>query len=210
MPKKEIFDLYFCEYDSWFEEHEKIYRCELQAIRQILPPFSKGLEIGVGTGRFAAPLGIQVGIEPSKNMAKIAKERGIEVVEGVAEELPFDDESFDLVLMVTTICFVEDIDKSLEEAKRVLRPDGHLVLSFVDRDSPLGRFYEEHKEKSRFYQAATFYSKKEIFQLLKKHGIVLEKCNEALFGDRLDNLRCEIYDGCKKGGAFITLVGAIR
>ncbi len=206
MPKSAIFDKLFSEYDRWFDEHDQIYRCELEALRRVVPSFQKGLEVGAGTGRFAAPLGIQIGVEPSAQMATIAKERGIEVVPGVAEALPFADKSFDLVLMVTTICFVDDIDKSFEEAKRVLTDDGYLVIAFVDRDSPLGRFYEANKAKSRFYKAATFYSKKDIFKLLKRHGFVLERCNEALFGENLATLRCEIYEGCKKGGAFLSLV----
>ena len=206
MPKSEIFEKLYSDYDRWFDEHDAIYRCELEALRQLLPPFTKGLEVGVGTGRFAAPLGIQVGVEPSPKMAAIARKRGIEVVPGVAEALPFRDKSFDLVLMVTTICFVDDIDKSFQEAKRVLTDDGHLVIAFVDRDSPLGRFYEAHKDESRFYKEATFYSKKDIFTLLKRHGFILKRCNEALFGESLEALRCEIYEGCKKGGAFLTLI----
>ncbi len=206
MAKTELFDKNYAYYDRWFDEHDQIYRCELEALRRVLPPFRKGLEVGVGTGRFAAPLGIQVGVEPSAQMAAVAKKRGIEVVPGVAEALPFADKSFDLVLMVTTICFVDDIDKSFEEAKRVLADDGHLIIAFVDRDSPLGKFYEAHKAKSRFYKEATFYSKKDIFKLLKSHGFVLKRCNEALFGESLEALRCKIHDGCKKGGAFLSLV----
>jgi SAM-dependent methyltransferase len=50
-----------------------------------------GVEIGVGTGLFAVPLGILIGVEPSPRMAELARYRGIEVLENVAEELPFAD-----------------------------------------------------------------------------------------------------------------------
>jgi hypothetical protein len=56
-----------------------------------LPKSGTGVEIGVGTGRFAEPLGIRVVIEPSKAMRRMAQKRGIEVIDGVAESLPFDD-----------------------------------------------------------------------------------------------------------------------
>jgi hypothetical protein len=52
----------------------------------MLPEGGTGIEIGVGTGRFAAPLGIKVGVEPARAMGEIARrERGIEVVAGVLE-----------------------------------------------------------------------------------------------------------------------------
>ncbi|SMC08807.1 class I SAM-dependent methyltransferase [Nitratiruptor tergarcus] len=206
MPKEKLFEKNFEYYDRWFDEHDKIYQTELKAIKKILPPFKKAVEIGVGTGRFAAPLGITLGVEPSHNMAHIAKQRGIEVIEAQAEDLPFADKSFDLVLMVTTICFVDDIDKTLQEAKRILTDDGYLLIAFVDRDSELGKMYEKNKDKSRFYKEATFFSKKEILKLLKKHGFIVEKCTEALFGSDLKHLNFEIYDGCKKGGAFLSLL----
>lgn len=206
----DLFEKNYQYYDTWFEEHETIYDCEIEAIKRILPPFRKGIEIGVGTGRFAMPLGIKIGVEPSKNMAEIARQRGIEVIDGVAESLPLPDKSFDLILMVTTICFVDDINKTLQECRRVLQDGGYLVIGFVDRNSALGRLYEANKDKSRFYKEATFYGKKEVFALLKRYCFVLERCSEALFGNTLQDLKCKIYDGCKKGGAFLTLVARKR
>ncbi len=205
MPKSQLFDLNFQAYEAWFDHHQKIYETELKVIRRLLPPFERALEVGVGTGRFAAPLGIQEGVEPSQKMATIAKERGIDVKEGVAEALPYPDKSFDLVLMVTTICFVDDPLKALQEAHRVLKPHGKLLLAFVDKESPLGRFYESNKDKSRFYKEATFFSKKEIFKLLKEANFVLEACNESLFGENLEHLKLDLHEGCKKGGAFLVL-----
>ncbi len=205
MAKERLFERYFQEYDRWFDEHDQIYQTELQAIRKLLPPFRKGLEIGVGTGRFAAPLGIDKGVEPSQKMAALAKKRGIDVVFGTAEDLPFENRSFDLVLIVTTICFVDDPKKMLQEAYRVLRDDGRLILAFVDKESPLGQFYQKNQDKSRFYKDATFFGKKEVFDLLEETGFVVEACNESLFGPDLEHLTFQIEDGCEKGGAFLVL-----
>jgi len=205
MPKSALFDRNYEAYEAWFDRHQDIYETELTAIKKLLPPFERALEVGVGTGRFAAPLWIKEGVEPSRKMAAIAQKRGIEVKEGVAEALPYEDERFDLVLMVTTICFVDDPLKALQEAHRILKPDGRLLLAFVDKESPLGKLYERNRHKSRFYSEATFFSKKEIFKLLKEAGFVLEACNESLFGEDLEHLQLKIYDGCKKGGAFLVL-----
>ena len=205
MSKEKIFDKFYIYYDKWFDEHHKIYETELKAIKKILPTFKDGLEIGVGTGRFAAPLGIKYGVEPSENMAKIAQKRGIKTVTGFAENLPFEDKRFDLVLIVTTICFVEDPLKMLKESYRVLKDNGRVIIAFVDKDSELGKFYEKNRDKSRFYKEAIFFSKKEVLDLLKKCGFVLEECNESLFGPDLEHLELKTIEGCKKGGAFLVL-----
>jgi len=93
------------EYDAWFEVHACAYESEVLAVRSLLPRVGTGLEVGVGTGRFALPLGITVGVEPTHAMASIARQRGIEVYESSAEELPFANESFDFVVMVTRYAF---------------------------------------------------------------------------------------------------------
>lgn len=168
MGKIEPFENYTGEYEDWFERNKFVYLSELEAIRSQVPKSGYGLEIGVGSGRFAAPLGIKLGIEPSKKMREIAKERGIEVIAGVAEALPFPDTQFDFALMVTTICFLDDIERALQEAYRVLKPDGCLIVGFIDKESPLGRLYQRHKEDSVFYRVATFYSVAEVITHLQK------------------------------------------
>ncbi len=62
-------------YEAWFSRHEAAYLSELLAVRALLPWEGRGLEIGVGTGRFSAPLGVEVGIDPSKAMLSYSIER---------------------------------------------------------------------------------------------------------------------------------------
>jgi ubiquinone/menaquinone biosynthesis C-methylase UbiE len=103
---------------------------------------------------FAAPLGITIGVEPSSRMRKRAESRGIRVLEGVAESLPFPDACFDFALMVTTICFLDDAAKAFRETARVLRAGGVFVIGFVDKDSALGLIYQQRREQNRFYRQA--------------------------------------------------------
>lgn len=84
-----VFEQHAREYDRWFEEHVYAYESEVLAVRNLLPRSGARLEVGVGTGRFALPLGITVGVEPAHAMASIARQRGIRVYEARAEELPF-------------------------------------------------------------------------------------------------------------------------
>ena len=198
-----LFDNLVSEYEEWFENHPEIYKEEIKIIKALLPS-GKGMEVGVGTGRFAAPLGIKFGIEPSKKMAEIARERNIEVVEITAEEMDFSNE-FDFILMVTTICFVENPLKTVQNCYKALKKGGYLLIAFVDLDSPLGKFYEKNKEKSKFYKYATFFTKENIINLMKKVGFRDFECKENLYGDSLDNLKFEINE-CN-GGAFKVIRG---
>lgn len=159
------------EYEEWFEKNHFAYYSELQAVREQLPKSGEGLEIGVGTGRFAAPLRVEFGVEPSSRMREIAKHKGIKVASGVAESLPFANAQFDFVLMVTTVCFLDDIDAAFRETHRVLRRTGRFIVGFVDSDSPLGKLYEKNKRDSKFYGIATFYSVDEIVSHLKRAGL---------------------------------------
>jgi len=187
MAKTGPFDRHSREYGNWFSEHGFVYQSELKAVGHLLPAGGEGLEIGVGSGRFAAPLGIRIGVEPSRAMRTLARSRGIEVHDGVAECLPFPDGRFDYVLMVTTLCFVDDVDRSFQEARRVLRNGGSFVIGFVDRDSPLGAIYQARKRHHPFYREATFYGTAEVLSLLERHGFPDAQVVQTVFG-RLDDI----------------------
>lgn len=166
MIKVTPFDAYHQCYDNWFLRHTAAWQSELLAVRALLPWKGLGLEIGVGTGRFAGPLGIMVGIDPSRNMLNYALQRGIAVVQGKAEALPFQANCFDYVLSVTTLCFVDDVSKALSEVHRVLMPGGELVIGFIDRSSKLGQGYLKYQTENVFYQNVKFFSAIEVEQLL--------------------------------------------
>ena len=87
------FDQHALDYDAWFDENPNIFQSELLAIQLAIPENRVGMEVGVGTGRFAQALGIKLGIEPSENMAKVAEQRGIKVLKAFAENIPLEDSS---------------------------------------------------------------------------------------------------------------------
>ena len=192
-------------YDQWFDKNRYAYESEVLALKRFIPPEGKGVEIGVGTGRFAAPLGIRVGVEPAKAMAEAARKRGIAVYEAKAENLPFGAESFDFVLMVTTICFLENPVQALKEVRRVLVPGGHLIIGMIDKDSFLGRLYESRKMESLFYKNANFYSVKEVLHWLEQLEFVSVRVCQTIFRNPEEISAVESDKDDYGEGAFVVI-----
>jgi ubiquinone/menaquinone biosynthesis C-methylase UbiE len=111
--------------------------------------FGDALEIGSGTGYFSLNL-MQLGvierltatdISPGmlEQLASTAAALGLDEVTTVtteAEELPFEDESFDLVLGHAVLHHIPDLDRAFAEFKRVLRPGG--AIAFAGEPSRYG------------------------------------------------------------------------
>ena len=123
MARTEPFDKYLGEYEKWFAESRCVHESEIEAVRHFVPAGKKGIEIGIGTGRFAVLFHIQEGVEPSGSMRDYSTQLGLNVIEGTAQKLPLEDESDDFAL------------------RRVLKPGGSFIVGLVDKDSPLGPIY---------------------------------------------------------------------
>lgn len=203
-----VFEEYYKEYEEWFNKNKAVYESELLMLKKVVPPNKRGIEIGVGSGRFAHPLGIKEGIEPSHEMAKIAKERGIEAHYGYAEKLPIKDEEYDFVLIAVTICFVADPKKTLQEINRILKPGGEVIVAIVDKNSPIGKEYLNKKEKNKFYRNVTFFSEEEIEGLLNDAGFKIKSIYQTLFGNSAKSINepQQAREGHGEGG-FVAVVG---
>lgn len=201
------FDDHSGRYDNWFEKHEKIYESELEAVKEAVPSNGKGLEVGVGSGRFSQPLSIDFGLDPSQRMLHMAKKRGTKVVKGVGEKMPFRDSSFDYVLIVTTICFFDDPLKALKESARVLKADGSVIVGFIDKDSQVGKIYQKKKEENIFYKDAEFFNVEEVIALLNNVGFSKLSFFQTIF----DDLQKAELEEPKKGdgeGSFVVVRGS--
>ncbi len=191
MKAKEVFDRLAFRYDRWYEKPfgKSVYRLEVESIRMLLPPFDRGLEVGVGTGRFASALGIQFGLDVSLAELLIARGRGVNVVLGDAHGMPFPQDVFDLELIVVSICFFEHPEIVLKEVSRTLSPGGYMILGLVLEESPWARFYMEKGRKGHpFYSIARFYSFSRMREMLSSAGFVVDAVVstllEAPFEDR--------------------------
>ena len=167
-------------YDKWYDTHPSLYQTEIKALEKVMPS-GWGLEIGVGTGRFASPLSVRYGLDPSFNMLKLSKQRNINVIQGFGENLPFKNESFHFVLIVFTIELVDDPPRFLKEAVRTLKKDGTLILGITDRNSLWGEFYAKKAAKGESYAGFHFLTPEEILEIFKNIDLEFEEAFQTLF-----------------------------
>ncbi len=165
MEAGRIFDRLAERYDSWYDRNPDLFEAEVKTVH---PPSSPSLEIGCGSGRFMQWLGIDVGVDVSASMLEIARRRGSEVALADGSSLPFRSEAFSSIYLIFTLCFLDEPERVLKEAWRVLRLDGFLVTCIVPLDSGLGKEY--FSKNSPFYRVARLYREEEVRKMLESSG----------------------------------------
>jgi SAM-dependent methyltransferase len=193
--------------EACFGKHPFIFQSEVEALRSKLPVGNnlRGTEIGLGTGKFTEALGIHEGVESSQVSRKIALTRGLKVIEGVAEDLPYKEQSFDFVVMVLCISHFNDLHVAFQEANRVLRKEGVLIIGFIDRSSIIGKILELKDRQYPKNREVNLYSvDKVIFELnladFKQFNICQTLFNES------DKISC--FEPAKPGygeGSFVVI-----
>lgn len=205
MDEVTAFDKHAGEYDRWFDTNKQSYQAEVNALQLLVPQMGLGVEVGAGTGRFSVPFRIGTGVEPSRNMAQMAKARGIAVCQAVGERLPFGDNQLDFALLVTVVCFVKDVSQLLHEARRVIKVGGKVIVGFIDKDSALGQLYESHKDADKFYKEAHFYSAPEIVALIRQAGFGQLQFCQTIMGLPNESMTAyQVHDGYGEG-AFVAV-----
>ncbi len=135
---------YYDDFSDWYERgrgvgyHKMLDDLELTAVER----YGTGkdiLEAGCGTGlllgrtlRFAKSA---TGVDLSGGMLAKAQERGLSVTQGSITQLPYADESFDLVFSMKVLAHIEDIEGALQEMARVTRPGGYVLAEFYNTHS---------------------------------------------------------------------------
>ncbi len=169
---EKYFENNYRDYDEWYSKHPKEYSDQLNFLREIIPP-GKGIEIGVGTGRFASALGIEYGIDRSEAMVSEASRRGVIAAVSDAESVPFRDDFFDYAFSIVTLCFLERPEAVLSEARRIAK---YVITVILDRDTDYIRGIM--KNPRGFYVYARFYSEGDLVSMYEKlgfQGIVVKR-----------------------------------
>ncbi len=197
-------------YDAWYDSREgsDVFRLEVDCLAPLVAScLSPRVEVGVGTGRFAQALGVEVGVDRARNPLVFARERGVHVVRADAHHLPFADHRVGAVVFIMTLCFVASPRAALEEARRVLRPDGRLVVGTVDLDSAWGEAYARAaREGHRFYRHAHLRTAEELGAMLASAGWEVLAWRSALREPPGTPSRSPARDGLVHGSGFVALV----
>ena len=138
-------------------------------------PGKKVLDVGSGPGRDGLILkqhGLDVTcLDASKAMIKMCSKRGLRTVLGDFNEMPFKDESFDLVWAYTSLLHTpkSSIEQPLNEVHRILRKGGSLGVGMIEGN------FEGYRssfggQKKRWF---SFYTTAELTTLFSKHGFVV-------------------------------------
>lgn len=158
----------------WFLAKRKFIAAVFPKVKKV-----KILDIGAGTGgmtKFLKNYGEVVGIEANPLAKSLAQKRGLKIVSGTAEKLPFEKESFDVVT-IFDVLYHQNIGsdlKVLKEASKVLKPQGYLIVT----DCALPFLKSPHDE---VMQARERYTKKELIGKIEKAGFKIEKASYVFF-----------------------------
>lgn len=207
----QVFNSHASEYDAWYDTEvgKAIFAMEMDCLNPLLHRYTKPfLEVGVGSGRFAQSLGIEYRVEPAPALARMAIAKGIKVTEATGEGLPFPNKMFGALLMAFTLCFLDNPQKALEEAWRVLQPEGGLVLGLILRDSLWGEFYgRKGREGHIIYSKAKLFSKEEVenlleicgFKVLDYHSTLIQPSGQSTYYPESP------VSGCGQSAGFVVV-----
>lgn len=204
------FETHACEYDAWYDAFPNTFSSEILGLRSLVPPSGKWVEVGVGTGRFAEKLGIQLGVEPATAMATLARTRGIETIPGKAEDLPLDSESCDAVFFIATLCFVTSLPLTFVEALRILRPGGCCVVGLLPLDSPLGRMSNFPASSDAFLTHAQLRTTGEVLRSLRAAGFGIQKIRQTLIGPPAEFEHTVQSPTCGHGRGSFVIIRALK
>lgn len=171
---------------------------KLNLINSLQPNKGKILDIGAGTGDFlsvAKQNGWQtVGVEPSEKAKAIAIKKEVSFVEDTAE---LESHSFDVITMWHVLEHVPNLDNQILELKRLLKPNGSLIVAvpnFKSFDAKhYGAFWAAYDVPIHFWH----FSKKAIKSLFEKEGMELEKVLPMKFDSFYVSLLSEKYKSGK-------------
>jgi ubiquinone/menaquinone biosynthesis C-methylase UbiE len=181
----EIFDKWPEKYDQWFQTPlgRLVKKYENDLILEMLEPGAgeRILDAGCGSGVFTFNIlaaGAHVdGLEISLPMLLRARDaftdRPFRSVQGDMLNLPFPEDTFDKVVSITALEFIDNARAAVREAFRVTKPGGCIVIATLNSLSPWAiRRKEEAKAGHALFQHATFRSPSELEDLSPVEGTV--------------------------------------
>lgn len=144
-----LFDGHANKYDTWFMENSHVFLSELNLLKISLGNISNQriLSMGCGSGLFEHALKeqydiiVQEGVEPSQDMAEIARQRGMDVTIATAESFNYSPQAYDIIYFNGSSSYIQNLLPVYQRAFDGLKPGGKLILLDVPKDSNYGSVY---------------------------------------------------------------------
>jgi ubiquinone/menaquinone biosynthesis C-methylase UbiE len=202
-------------------------RLEEELILELIGPPAglRILDVGCGDAALTIALAVRgavvTGVDADPHMLAagraLAAANGVahHLLQGDARALPFADNSFDVVLAVTVLCFVSDAAQAMREMTRVLRPSGRLVIGELGRWSLwAARRRMSGWLGSRMWRSATFRRVPALKDLVTSAGLAITMVRGAVYYPPIAPLAALLarYDPwigkrTTAGAAFLVVVG---
>lgn len=130
---------------------QKVFAAELAYLRQHLQLGDEILSVGCGPALIESGLNEYgfsvVGLDVSQDAIACSPD-AVRTVVASAEKMPFSDSSFDVVLYIVSLQFIENYRQALLETMRVLRPEGKVIVMLLNPDSAF--FQQKHAEDGSY------------------------------------------------------------
>ncbi len=170
------------DYDFWYSKNKVTAINEVRLVKSLMHETAHPcIEIGVGSGYFASKVNCHIGLDPSIEMLRLAQRRKIEVILGRAEKIPLLDNSMGTVLIIVSICFMDNPHEALQEVYRILKKNGSLITCIVPSESPWGMYYRELGAQGHpFYSLARFFTLRQLMDIASNTGFRVESIRAIL------------------------------
>ncbi len=200
---RDKFDQIASEYSSKYDATRNIFSYEKIRRMELLLDYAKSteskstLDAGCGPGKVLTllkellPDTNYIGVDLSYSMLKQAqsqKESGLHLIQARVEQLPFDNNSFDLIYALGVIDYVENVPQFFEAVRRILKPEGYFIFTYPNRDS-FSRTFRTWL-KTRFFPSQTAvsaYPQEGVYidRLVADYGFCMTRRRYITFGNGL-------------------------
>ena len=125
-----------------------------QFLTDDIPPGSRTLDVGCGSGDLMMELqrlGAEVvGVEIESTLSDACRRRGLDVRDGMAEQLPFEDGTFDRIVCSVVVPYTDE-SRTIAEWARTLKPGGRIYATYHGLGYGLNYFLEWPHPRRQFY-----------------------------------------------------------
>jgi len=185
MPRQEGHRWFAALYDRMMAPAERSF---MRQVRQEVAGGARGrvLEIGCGTGAnfpfYTDAASEVIAIEPNPYMLERARKKvsaagwPVEIRQAAAEQLPFEDATFDTVVDTINMCTIGDLPQALSEIKRVLKPGGQLrFYEHVRYEHPIGALAQDLISPIWKWFGAGCHPNRDITRSIREAGFVIQE-----------------------------------